>query len=493
VRHRPGLHPDDRSAVTSSTIRRFQIAVIGGGISGLAAAYRLREIAGTRSLPLDVTVYDRAERLGGALRTVRRDGFVMEAGADSFLTEKPWARELAERVGLGAELIPTREEFRNTCVVRDGRLVAIPAGFSLLAPAHLGPVISSSLFSPWAKLRIALEPFIPVRRDGCDESLASFVTRRLGREVLERIAQPLAGGIYTADPDRLSMRATMPRFVELEARYGSIIRGLRATEQSRATMQNTSGARWSLFLSLRGGIGTLVDALVAPLEGCIRRDAEVASISRDGVGWRVQLAGGARASADAIICSAPAYAAARMLIGVDEPLSIKLAAIEYASAAVVNLAFNERDFPSPPRSFGFVVPAVERRRIIAGSFTSLKFEGRAPAGYVVARAFLGGVLQSEMMRLSDDELVEAACDEFAALLGVTARPQITDVARWPDSMPQYTVGHLDRLAAIEERERALPCFALAGAAYHGVGIPDCIHSGEQAADAIVMELAQRGR
>jgi len=438
-------------------------------------------------------VYERGERLGGALRSVHRDGFVMEAGADSFLTEKPWARELAERVGIGAELIPTREEFRNTSVLRGGRLVAIPAGFSLLAPAHLGPVIASSLFSPWAKLRIALEPFIPARRDRSDESLASFVTRRLGREVLERVAQPLAGGIYTADPDRLSMRATMPRFVEMEARYGSIIRGLRATEQSRATMRNTSGARWSLFLSLRGGIGTLVDALLARLEGCIQRDTEVTSISRDSASWKVQLADGARASADAIICAAPAYAAARMLLGVDEALSIKLAAIDYASAAVVNMAFNECDFPSPPRSFGFVVPAVEHRRIIAGSFTSLKFEGRAPAGHIVARAFLGGVLQSEIMRLSDDELADAARDEFAALLGVTARPQIIDVARWPDSMPQYGVGHLDRLAAIEERSRELPRFALAGAAYHGVGIPDCIRSGEQAADAIVKELVERER
>lgn len=467
----------------------FRIAVIGGGISGLAAAYRLRKIAATREIPLHVALYERGEALGGALRTVRRDGFVMEAGADSFLTEKPWARELAERIGLGGELIPTREEFRKTCVVRCGRLVEIPAGFSLLAPARLGPVFSSPLFTPWAKLRIAMEPLIPSRREATDESLASFVTRRLGREVLDRLAQPLASGIYTADPERLSMRATMPRFVEMERRHGSVIRGLRAAEHSREAMKNTSGARWSLFLSLRAGVGSLAEALVARLEGSIKRGSEVTSLARDGARWRIAFADGANDSFDAIVCAAPAWAAAKLTAGFDPQLSAKLAAIRYSSAAVVNLAFRECDFPSPPRSFGFVVPAAERRRIIAGSFTSLKFLGRAPQGHVIIRAFLGGVLQSDMMQLADNDLAGAARDEFAALLGVTARPQFIDVARWPDSMPQYAVGHLDRVAQIEERASAVARFALAGAAYRGVGIPDCIRSGEQAADAIVAEFS----
>ncbi|MGH7948139.1 MAG: protoporphyrinogen oxidase [Candidatus Binataceae bacterium] len=473
--------------------RPFRIAVIGGGISGLAAAHRLREIGAAREIPLDVTVYERGTALGGALRTVRHDGFVMEAGADSFLTEKPWARALAERIGLGEALIPTREEFRKTYVVRGGRLAEIPAGFSLLAPASLGPVFRSSLFSPWAKLRIAFEPLIPRRRDVRDESLASFVTRRLGREVLDRLAQPLASGIYTADPTRLSMQATMPRFVEMERRYGSVVRGLRAAEQSGEAMKNTSGARWSLFLSLRAGVGSLVEALAARLEGSILRGTEVTSLARDGHDWRIGLTDGKIETANAIVCAAPAYAAARMLAGVDEPLSAKLTAIAYSSAAVVNMAFRESDFPSPPRSFGFVVPAIECRRIIAGSFTSLKFEARAPEGFVVARAFLGGVLQSGMMEKSDDELVGAARDEFAALLGVAAPPQFADVARWPDSMPQYAVGHLDRVAEIEARAHGLGRFELAGAAYRGVGIPDCIRSGEQAAEAVVTELTASAR
>ncbi|MGH7864544.1 MAG: protoporphyrinogen oxidase [Candidatus Binataceae bacterium] len=473
--------------------RRFRIAVIGGGIGGLAAAHHLNEIAAAREIPLEVTLYECGEALGGALRTVRRDGFVMEAGADSFLTEKPWARELADRVGLGGDLIPTREEFRTTCVVRGGRLAEIPQGFSLLAPARLGPVFRSSIFSPWAKVRIALEPLIPRRRGPRDESLAAFVTRRLGRQVLDRLAQPLAGGIYTADPERLSMHATMGRFVEMERRHRSLIRGLRAAENSREAMKNASGARWNLFLSLRTGVGSLVEALVARLEGSIRRGHEVTSLARDGLDWRIGFADGGIETANAIVCAAPAYAAARMLVGVDEALALKLATIEYSSAAVVNMAFRQSDFPTAPRSFGFVVPAIERRRIIAGSFTSLKFEGRAPQGFVVARAFLGGVLQGGMMEKSDDELIGAARDEFAALLNVTAPPQLIDVARWPDSMPQYAVGHLDRVADIEARAHALGRFELAGAAYRGVGIPDCIRSGEQAAEAVVTELIASGR
>lgn len=464
------------------------MAVIGGGITGLAAAFRLRELAATRELPLEVTVLERGPRLGGPLRTVRRGGFVIETGADSFLSDKPWAADLARRLGLETELIPTREEFRRTLVVRAGRLVEIPDGFSLLAPARLGPVLRSPLFSFGAKIRIALEPFIPRRIDGADESLAAFVTRRLGREVLERVAQPLAGGIYTADPNQLSIAATTPRFVDMERSYGSVIRGLRAAEETRA-MRGTSGARWSLFLSLRGGMESIVEALATRLAGSIRSGAEIASVAREDSRWRVGLADGTTLDADAVICTAPAYTAARVLSALEPSLAARLAEISYASAATVNLTFNERDFPVPPRSFGFVVPIVERRKIIAGSFSSLKFDGRAPVGSILARAFIGGVLQSQMMRLGDNEMVAAVREEFAALLGVRAAPGTVEVQRWPDSMPQYTVGHLERVAAIERIAAGIPNFKLAGAAYRGVGIPDCVRSGERAAEEVFTAMA----
>jgi protoporphyrinogen/coproporphyrinogen III oxidase len=468
------------------------VTVIGGGITGLAAAYRLRDLAATRELPLEVTVLERSAHLGGPLESIRRDGFVIETGADSFLSEKPAARELSHRLGIDAELIPTREEFRRTLIVRAGRLVEIPEGFSLMAPTRLGPVLRSELFSPLGKLRIAMEPFIPARRGDGEESLASFVTRRLGREVLDRVAQPLAGGIYTADPEKLSLTATMPRFVEMERRYGSVYKGLRAAERARSSMtKGVSGARWNLFLSFRSGVGILPETLAARLAGYVRKDTEVRSVARSGNVWRVALADGSAEDADAVICAAPAHAASTILSTSFGRLARLLGEISYASAAVVNLVFRETDFPAHPRSFGFVVPIAEQRRIIAGSFSSLKYENRVPAGFISARAFIGGVLQNDLLRLSDDEMIAAARDEFRALLKIEAEPQFASVRRWPDSMPQYVVGHLARVAEIEGHASEVPNFALAGAAFRGVGIPDCVRSGEQAAEKILAQFAPR--
>ena len=473
---------------TDPQIKR--VAIIGGGITGLAAAYRLRELAAAREFPLEVELLERSARCGGALETIRRDGFVIETGADSFLSEKVAAADLARRLGLGAELISTREIYRKTYVVRAGRLVEIPAGFSLLAPAHLGPVFRSQLFSPLGKIRIAMEPYIAARTSDDDESLDSFVTRRLGREVLDRVAQALAGGIYTADPKRLSMAATMPRFVEMERRHGSVVKGMRAAENARAAKSSdVSGARWSLFQSFKTGMATLPETLAARLGASIRKGADVVGMSRNGNAWRLALASADSIDADAVICAAPAYAAAKIVAAIAPTAAKILGAISYASAATVNLTFRESDFDDPLRAFGFVVPASEHRRIIAGSFSSFKFEGRAPAGAILARAFVGGEMSREMMNLSDDEMVAAVRDEFRALLGVSAAPGTAEVRRWPDSMPQYEVGHLARVAEIERIVAEIPSFAIAGAEYRGVGIPDCVRSGEDAADAIFAKLS----
>jgi oxygen-dependent protoporphyrinogen oxidase len=470
-----------------------RIAIIGAGITGLAAAHRIGELAAERDTPVETLILERGDRAGGPLKTIVRDGFVMETGADSFLSDKPAAAELAKRVGLANDLIPTRVQFRRTCVVHDGKLVEIPEGFSLLAPTHLEPVMESPLFSEDGKRRIALEPTVPRRTEGGDESLASFVTRRLGREVLDRVAQPLAGGIYTADPARLSVAATMPRFVEMEKSEGSLILGLQAAEKARAHQAPaTSGARWNLFLSMRAGMGSLVDAVASRVAGSLRFSTEVSAISYRKQRWHLVLVDGGQIEADGVICAAPTFAAAGFLRAAHPALASLLGKIGYASAATVNMTFRERDFPSPPRTFGFVVPIVEQRKIIAGSFSSLKFEARAPSGSILARAFVGGVLQGEMMALPDRDIVTAVRDEFRALLGVTAVPGIVAVQRWPDSMPQYEVGHLDRVGEIEREVGRLPRFVLAGAAYHGVGIPDCVRSGEDAAHTILAELAESG-
>jgi len=475
-----------------------RIAILGGGIGGLSAAFRLLELSARHEAPLEVTLLERSARLGGPLYTIRERDFIAEAGADSFLTEKPWALDLARRVGLEDDLIATCAEFRRTYVVRRGELVEIPEGFSLLAPARMLPMLKSPLLSPLGKLRVMIEPVIPRRRGDRDESLASFVTRRLGREVLDRIAQPLAGGIYTADPARLSLKATLPRFAEMEARYGSLIRGLRAAARKQsAAPGGTSGARWSLFASLRGGVGTLVEALAQRLGERVRRGVEVVALERiaggaDGRGtrWRVAMADGAALEADAVICALPAYRAAPLFETCASPLARALAAIGYASAAVVNLAYREGDLPRAPRGFGFVVPALEHRRIIACSFTSLKYEGRAPAGTILVRGFVGGAMQSELMALDDAAMVAVVREEFRALLGAEVAPLWSHVCRWPDSMPQYAVGHHGRVAEIERAAAALPGLELAGAALRGVGIPDCVLSGERAAQTVFSELGR---
>ncbi len=444
-----------------------------------------------REMPLQVSLLERGNRLGGALETIRRDGLLIEAGADSFLSEKPAGANLARRIGLEGELIGTSDRFRNTYVVRGGKLVAIPEGFSLLAPTRLGPLMRSPLLSPIGKLRVAIEPWIPRRHESGDESLGAFVRRRMGREVLDRIAQPLAGGIYTADPERLSLGATMPRFIEMERKHASVIRGLKEAARSRPEQgAGTSGARWSLFLSFRSGVGAFVDALAARVGESLRMQAEVLELSRGGGRrWTLRLQTGPEFEADAVVLAAPAYAASRMLAKCAPDLASSLGEISYASAATVNLCYRESDFPDPPEMFGFVVPIIEGRKIIACSFSSVKFPGRAPNGTVLLRTFLGGALDSQMMQLDDAAMVAAAREELAALLGLRADPMLALVRRWPDSMPQYAVGHLERVAEIEREAAEIPGLALAGAAYRGVGIPDCIRSGEQAAEAVVSFLA----
>jgi oxygen-dependent protoporphyrinogen oxidase len=474
-----------------------RIAVIGGGVTGLAAAYRLHELAAAHELPVETVVLEGGAHVGGALETIRDGGFVIETGADSILSEKPWALNLARRLGLEAEIIGTQERFRRTYVVRKGKLVAIPDGFALVAPALLRQALRSPLFSLRGKLRILFEPLVPRRRSRHDESLARFVRRRIGREVLERVAQPLAAGIFTGDPAMLSAAATMPRFVEMERRYGSLIRGLRASSRGRRATPE-SGARWSLFISFINGVAQLTDTLAMRLGNNVRCRTRVVALERQQPAerprrreWRLRIENDLSIEADAVICTIPAYAAVSLLRGHHRALATMLDGIEYASAATVNMAFRENDVASQPQSFGFVVPAIEGRRIIAGSFSSLKYSGRAPSGTILARVFLGGALQPQIMALDDGELLAAAGEEFATLLGIRAAPLFTRLRRWPNSMPQYRVGHLQHVAAIEEQAVNLHKFVLAGAFLHGVGIPDCVHSGESAAETIFAQFTPR--
>ena len=358
--------------------------VIGGGLSGLAVAHRLVERAATARRPVEVVVLEAKDRLGGAIWTRRRDGFTLEGGADSFITNKPWGVDLCRRLGLGESLIGTDPQHRRSFVVREGRLVPVPEGFVLMAPNRLGPILTTPILSWRGKLRMLMDLVLPRKDDDGDESLASFVKRRLGREALERLVQPLVGGIYTADPAELSLRATLPQFCKMEREHGSLIRAaLYNARRNRSGERDASGARYGLFVTLADGMDTLPRALAAALPpGTVRLGAAVRRIGRpDPVSpWRVETLDGPPIDADAVVLTTEAHASARMIDGFDPGLALDLRAIPYASSAVVNVAYRRDQVAHPLDGFGAVVPAIEGRSILAVSFLSVKFPGRARRG-----------------------------------------------------------------------------------------------------------------
>ena len=471
---------------------RKRAVVIGGGITGLTACYRLMQQAQADGLPLDVVLLEAGDRLGGVIATRHQDGLVLEEGPDCFLATKPWGVELCDELGLSAELIGTTTEHRQSFIVRRGKLVPVPQGFYLMAPGSLWPFVTTRAFSWSGKLRMALDLVLPRRIPEDDESLADFVTRRLGREALERMAQPMVGGIYTADPRHLSMQATMPQFLEMERRHRSLILALRHRQrQAGAQQPGVSGARYGLFASFRHGMQTLVDALADRLPaGTVRLQTPVRNVRRNpgSQRWTVSPHDGPDLEADALCLALTAPHAARLLSGLDPELAAGLHDIPYASSAVVTLACNRADVAHPLNGMGFVVPAVEQRNLIACSFSSVKFAGRAPDGKVLLRAFVGGALQQEQALWPDAKLQDAVLQDLRQLLGLTGKPTLCHVSRHPSAMPQYHVGHLARIERLEAAVRRWPGLALAGNAYHGVGVPDCIRSGDDAARDLTSHL-----
>jgi oxygen-dependent protoporphyrinogen oxidase len=470
-----------------------RIVVIGGGISGLAAAHRLTELRP----PSHVTLIEASSRLGGTIRTDERDGFLLERGPDSFISEKPEAVALAKRLGLESRLIETNETYRRSFIVRNGRLRAVPEGFQLLAPSRIWPFLTTDIFSLAGKARMAADLILPRRSANglSDESLSSFVRRRLGREALERMAQPMVGGIYTANPETLSLRATLPRFLDMEREHRSLILAMlrKARSQADAEKSGTSGARYSLFLSFDRGMEVLVQALehalvqssattITPVD--IRKNTRVQSLSWTGASWTIQIQTGETLEADALCLAVPAYIAAQLLSNVDAELSTQLNQIKYASTATINFAYDRAAIQHPLDGFGFVVPFIERRSLIACTFSSVKFAGRAPENHVLLRAFVGGALQPEMFALDETDMLSSVERDLRELLGIKTRPLFAEVAKWQNSMPQYEVGHLDRVEQIDDELSQIPALALAGNAYRGAGIPDCIRSGEKAAELL---------
>ena len=459
----------------------MRLVVVGGGIAGLAAAHRAGEIARDRGIALELTLLEARERLGGTIATERMGGFLVEAGPDSFLSEKPWALALCKRLGVEDRLTRTDDRFRKVYVWRAGRLHPLPDGFQLLAPTRLAPFLRSPLFSWPGKLRMALDLVLP-RGGADDESLGAFVRRRLGREALERVAQPLVAGIYTADPDDLSLAATLPRFLELERRERSILLAL--WRAARTTPQpGTSGARWSLFVTFKEGMEELVATLAGRLPvGAALVKHRVTGVERRGEAWRVDIDESGPMAADRVILATETHVAGRLLRYVDPSLATLLGEIPYASSATISLGYRLVDVPHALDGFGFVVPRVEGRALLACTFSSVKYPGRAPAGHVLLRCFVGGALDERILELDDASLARRARDELGQALGIKAEPVLTRLFRWPAAMPQYHVGHLARVETIERRLAGLPGLRLAGGAYRGVGIADCIRAGEDAAE-----------
>jgi len=492
-----------------------RVVIIGGGITGLAAAHRLLERCHESGEQVDLKLLEASARAGGIVQTQERDGFLLESGPDSFISEKPAALELVKRLGLESRLIETNEHHRRSFIVRQGRLLPVPEGFHLLAPSRFWPFVKSDIFSWSGKARMALDLLLPRRqenRSNAEESLAQFVRRRLGTEALERMAQPMVGGIYTADPEQLSLRATMPRFLEMEREHRSLIRALRKQNRSPTVREGseTSGARYSLFLSFDSGMHVLTDKLIERISDfqsqisnntrpdktvSIRLNTTVESITPEPseVGenspqWRLKTSNNETVVADAICLALPAYISARLLRNLDPQLASELAGISYASSATINLAYQREDIPHPLDGFGFVVPFIEKRSLIACTFSSVKFAGRAPQGHALLRAFVGGALQPELFELSEAELLSRVCEDLGELLGIERAPLFAEVSRWERSMPQFHVGHLERVKRIEARVASLAGLVLAGNAYSGPGIPDCIRSGEAGADRILAFL-----
>jgi len=460
-----------------------KIVIIGGGISGLAAAHRVLEL----NKSAHVTILEASERLGGTIQTEHRDGFLIERGPDSFISEKPHGISLAKRLGIESQLIQTNEEYRRSFIVRDGRLRAVPEGFQLMAPSRMWPFITSDIFSIPGKVRMAADLLLPRKstNGSTDESLASFVRRRLGEEALTRMAQPMVGGIYTADPETLSLRATLPRFLDMEQKHRSLI--LAMARQGREQKKGTSGARYSLFLSFNRGMQVLVDPLTR-INADLRVKTRAQGLTFDH-GWTITTDNDEQIKADGVCLAVPAYVAASLLEDTHEQVAQKLRQIKYASTATINFGYRRAAIAHPLNGFGFVVPFVEKRSLIACTFSSVKFSGRAPDGYVLLRAFAGGALQPEIFALDETEMSRRVEADLRELLGIREDPRFIEVAKWERSMPQYEVGHLDRASEIEKLATELPGLSLAGNAYRGAGIPDCVRSGEAAAEYLINQRA----
>ncbi len=471
----------------------MRTAVIGGGIAGLAAAFEL-EKARAGDAAVEYTLFETGPRVGGSLASELVDGIVLERGPDSFLTEKPSAIELCRELGLENDLVGSNDAARKTYIVVHNRMVALPDGLMFLVPTKLIPTALTPLFSIATKARMALELLHPPRpSQNEDESVASLVGRHFGPEAVDRLADPLLSGIYGGDAAQLSARTVLPRLVEMESQYGSLTRGMLAAHRKMHAKAPANGAGQSkraprpIFTTLRGGLQQMIDAVANRLNPeSVRLSTAVSALEKLPNGWKVYSQGAAEFY-DAVIVASAAWSAGVLLGPVDPLLGEELGGIPYSSSITVNLVYDETKLNNLPDGFGFLIPASEGRAMLACTFVHRKFLGRTPPGKAVLRAFLGGMKNEALLTETDAKLVATVRRELKEILGIQAEPEHTQVSRWRRAMAQYAVGHQERQKRIAARVANLPGLRLAGNAYDGIGIPDCIRLGRRAAKELLAE------
>ncbi len=478
----------------TTTSQKLRVAIVGGGISGLSAAWYLEKQAAANDLDLEYTLLEKAPRWGGKILTEAVDDFVIEAGPDSFLTQKPWALQLARELEMDEQLLGTNDDLRHVFVLIKGRPVILPEGVLLIVPTKFMPFALSPLISPLGKLRMGLDLFIPAKKDDEDETLADFIKRRLGHEALDRIAEPLMSGIYNAEADKQSIMATFPRFRDIEKKHGSLIRGMLAARRQRAAAQKetspTSGPKLSVFMSFQDGVQALVENLVPKLTGDLRTEATVSTIETNLDGsYTLHLEGGSALDVEAVVLTTPSFITADLVRDIAPDAAAKLEGIRYVSTGTISLAFRQADIPKPLAGFGLVIPSSENRPINAITISSTKFNHRAPEGHVLMRAFYGGSRSPQSMNLDDNALLEMVRDQLKQIMGIEAEPMFHRIYRWWNANPQYDIGHLERVAAIEG---TLPHgLYVTGSPYRGVGIPDCVHQSQQMAEKLVSKFTEK--
>ena len=459
------------------------VVVVGGGISGLSAALELQDRG------LEVTLIEASERFGGLIHTERIDDLVIDAGPDSFLSSKPGGLKFVERLGLSERLVNTRSDGGGTYILHNGELKPLPEGITLLVPTQIEQIANSPLLDRAGKLRLLADYLIPARRRTEDESVASFMTRRVGRQAFENLAEPLLSGIYAGDARQLSILSTFPRLRDVERRRGGLIRG--ALAQRAAAKSPASGTEHTPFVSLTGGLAELIEGTVDALSAAILRTG-VAVTALEPVadsGYRVRLADNSMLDADGVILATPAPVTADLMHSFATQIASELRQIPYVSSATVSMEFRKEDIAGKQLGRGFVVPRVEGRALTAVTWSSNKFAGRTPPGMALLRGFVGRAGQEEHAFLSDDDVIDLVRSDLADICGITADPVFVRVYRWHDAMPQYVVGHRARLDRIDDMLARHPSLALTGNAYLAVGIPDCITNSMAEASRLVSRIA----